>query len=187
MPTYVIVTGLPASGKTTLAIALSRELGFEHLDKDTFLEELLDSGANLTPERRGELSRLADAKLRELAGSLEFAVLSSWWKHPHSSGNSGADIAWLRQEGTHVVEVYCNCSAAIAAERFVSRRRHPGHFDALRTKQELLTQFSQAERLGPVFPQQALICNTEQELSVGPITELASKVRHRIGATNLDD
>jgi adenylate kinase family enzyme len=47
MPTYVIVTGLPASGKTTLAIALSSELGFEHLDKDAFLEALFDRDKNL--------------------------------------------------------------------------------------------------------------------------------------------
>jgi predicted kinase len=172
MPTYVIVTGLPASGKTTLAIALSGERGFEHLDKDTFLEELLDREKNLTPERRGELSRLADAKFCEHAGSLGFAVLSSWWKHPLSSQNSGTDVAWLRREGTQVVEIYCNCPVAIAAERFVSRRRHPGHFDSLRTKHELLRQFSETERLGPVFPQQALLCNTERELSTSTVAEL---------------
>jgi hypothetical protein len=127
---------------------------------------------SLTPERRGELSRLADIKFCELAGFLGFAVLSSWWKHPLSSQNAGTDVAWLRREGMQVVEVYCNCPVAIAAERFVSRHRHPGHIDSLRTKHALLPQLSEAERVGPVFPQQALICDTERELSTSAVAEL---------------
>jgi predicted kinase len=38
MTTLVVVSGLPASGQTTLARALAAALGMVHLDKDAFLE-----------------------------------------------------------------------------------------------------------------------------------------------------
>jgi adenylate kinase family enzyme len=40
MSIFIIVTGLPASGKTTLAKELARRLLVPHMDKDTFLENL---------------------------------------------------------------------------------------------------------------------------------------------------
>jgi hypothetical protein len=38
-----------------------------------------------------------------------------------------------------VVEVFCRCEKAIASDRYRSRAgtRHAGHFDAVRTRQEL--------------------------------------------------
>lgn len=43
-PTLVLLAGLPGAGKTTLALALSRALGWPVVDKDSFKSPLLDLG-----------------------------------------------------------------------------------------------------------------------------------------------
>lgn len=179
MPTYVVVTGIPASGKTTVAARLAAALGAPHLDKDTFLDELLCRAERVSPVRRRELSREADRVLHEKASRQSFAVLSSWWKHPRSESNSGTDISWLTAAGTHAIEVYCMCPAVVAVERFQTRRRHPGHLDSLHTREGLLAQFTQAQALGPLFSAQAMACNTAAPVPEHEIAGLVSSIRQR--------
>ncbi|MDE4063909.1 AAA family ATPase [Phaeobacter gallaeciensis] len=56
MKSGVIVTGLPASGKTTIAREISKCLGFVFLDKDDFLEELYERHGVLSWEDRKNLA-----------------------------------------------------------------------------------------------------------------------------------
>ena len=56
-PGCVIVSGLPASGRTTLAWALADLTGLALIDKDAILEELyrpVDRGRNRPRGRRGD-------------------------------------------------------------------------------------------------------------------------------------
>ena len=187
MPFYVVVTGIPASGKTTLAAELARGLRFDHLDKDTFLDELLAREGTITAGRRHELSRSADAMLREQAAAKSFAVLSSWWRHPASREDSGTDTGWLRQEGTQVIEIRCACPADIAVGRFSARRRHSGHLDALRTRQSLLIQLTEAERHGPLFPGPVLTCDTGSPVPAEVLAELVASIRVRLATRTIPD
>jgi hypothetical protein len=57
---YIVVTGLPASGKTTLGRQLASRLGVDFFDKDDYLEALFGSQA-ATEENRQMLSRQSDA------------------------------------------------------------------------------------------------------------------------------
>jgi predicted kinase len=45
-PTFVMMAGLPGAGKTTIAYALARELGWQVIDKDMYRETLLKQGVD---------------------------------------------------------------------------------------------------------------------------------------------
>jgi shikimate kinase len=150
MDGFVVVTGLPASGKSTLAKALSANLSIPLIDKDAFLEALFENQQAQNLKTRGTLSRLADDGFRTNACSVKSAILVSWWKHPHSHGGSGTPTEWLAGlPGSHT-EVHCKCSPTLAAQRFLARKRHPGHFDQRWTYPELLDSFEQQALLGPL-------------------------------------
>ncbi|MBA2948771.1 AAA family ATPase [Streptomyces himalayensis] len=119
---FVIVSGLPASGKTTLALGISTRLGLPVVDKDTILEALYDSLGIGDGVWRQRLSRAADEVLFALAAEAGQAVLVNWWHHDTAP-------ARLRGLGARLVEVYCDCDPGLAAQRFRARRRHPGHLD----------------------------------------------------------
>lgn len=180
MTTFIVVSGLPASGKTTLARALATELGLIHLDKDAFLEPLLGQGWVSGPAERAALSRRADADFQERALRLPAAVLSSWWRHPKSPRESGTSITWLSAHGRNVIEVHCECPASEAVRRFLARKRHPGHLDTLRNPEGLLAQFQEAEALGPLLPGQAIVISTASRTASEALAALVRQVRKRV-------
>jgi predicted kinase len=180
MTTLVVVSGLPASGKTTLARALAAALGMVHLDKDAFLEPLLAGGRVSGPAERAALSRRADADFQAQALRLPSVVLSSWWRHPRSARESGTSIGWLSAPGQNVVEVHCHCPAPEAVRRFLARERHPGHLDALRSPEGLLAQFQEAEALGPLLPDQAIVFSTASPTASEALAALVKQVRQRV-------
>lgn len=180
--TFVIVSGLPASGKTTLARALANALGCSHLDKDVFLEALLDGATVPAPDTRAALSRRADAAFQQEAVRWPSAVLSSWWRHPNSPSESGTPVPWLLDSGRRIIEVHCRCPAAEAVDRFRARKRHPGHLDALRSPEALRAQFRQAEALGPLLPGQAILFDTDRPATDERVRRLAREILRRLEA-----
>jgi glucokinase len=176
MPQYLVVSGLPASGKTTIATALAEELALPHLDKDNFLEALFDSSSEpQTMARRTALSRKADEDFRRIAERANVAVLSSWWRHPLVQSASGTDSSWLMNPGVSLLEVHCALAPKSALERFFQRRRHPGHMDAQRDSLHLLAQFETISNLGPLFPDRAIVLPTERATSGDTIRALAER------------
>ena len=123
-----MITGLPASGKTTLARLLGKELGFTVIDKDDFLEVLLGPVREFDAEFRFKCSREADRQFEEAARAAWDVILVSHWQGPDEHRESGTPSAWLREFDT-VIEIVCQCSVATALQRFRSRNRHPGHGD----------------------------------------------------------
>lgn len=79
MPSFIVMSGLPASGKTSLDTAIAAALGVPHLDKDAFLEALFDGvhDARFTLALRARLSREADAAFQQAAIAADCAVLTS--------------------------------------------------------------------------------------------------------------
>ena len=176
MKTTIIVSGIPASGKTTLAIAMALELGFEHLDKDVFLEGHFNDLCEFPSARRNELSRAADLEFKTLAMTKDRVVLSSWWRHPQSALASGTSFDRLIEPDDCVVELHCQCASSLAVERFLARQRHPGHLDALRRAPVLLKQFSEAAALGPLLRGRAIFCGTSKPLTPADVCALAAQV-----------
>jgi hypothetical protein len=150
MPNYVIVTGIPASGKSTVGRTLAQALELPLLDKDEFLESIFRRAGVGNEEWRRKLSREADCELRRQAERSSGAVLCSWWKHPRSEVESGTPSEWLSSLQGRLIEVHCRCSAATAARRYASRTRHPGHLDGFRSEEELRASFTVQASFGPL-------------------------------------
>ena len=67
----VLVSGLPASGKSTVARATADVLGIPFVDKDDLLEAMFRADHTVDPSERRLLSRRADELLQDRATSLE--------------------------------------------------------------------------------------------------------------------
>jgi hypothetical protein len=143
------------------------------LDKDEILEELFDTLGIGNSVWRSNLSRAADEALRTQACALPSAVLTSWWRHPRSSAESGTPTDWLSSLPGELVELHCVCSPSVAANRFFARKRHVGHLDSQRTHAALYASFEQLATLGPLAIGRVVQVSTE---TVPQIAEVLDKM-----------
>ena len=157
MTRFVVVSGLPASGKTTLGRALAAAWALPFIDKDEILEPLFEregtggtSGIGGTRDApwRQRLSQAADAAFARQAQASGGAVLASWWRHPLSSAATGTPTEWLRRLPGSTMELHCECSAATAVARFMARVRHPGHLGGRWSAGDLLAHFERQAAFG---------------------------------------
>jgi len=147
---FLVLSGLPGSGKTSLGRSLACALDLPVLDKDEILVGLFDSLGVGDSDWRNRLSRAADEVLRRLAMQLSGAVLASFWRHPRSMSESGTSISWLSALPSPVVEVHCDCPPETAAQRFLARQRHVGHLDGQKRASEVVASFTRLAALGPL-------------------------------------
>jgi predicted kinase len=113
----VLVTGPPASGKTTLAVPLAATLGLPLIGKDLIKEALFDALGTGDRAWSRRLGRTSYEVLYAVAGALPAAVLDA---------NLGPEaIPRLHALDAHLIEVFCRCPAAEVERRFASRAPHP--------------------------------------------------------------
>lgn len=130
---FVVVSGPPASGKSTLAPQVASALGLPLVAKDTIKDALMSVLGAPDVEASRQLGRAAvQAMLAVAAQSPIGAVIESNFYRSVAA----AELANLPG---HVVEVFCRCTPDVAWNRFRSRAgtRHAGHFDHERTTDEL--------------------------------------------------
>jgi predicted kinase len=130
--TYVVISGSPGSGKTTLARQVAQTLGLPLIAKDTIKEALMTVIDVPDVDASRKLGKAAVAALYAVAAEAGHGVLESAW-HRHQAVN---DLAALPGA---VVEVFCRCDQDLAHARYVSRSatRVAGHFDGDRLPAEL--------------------------------------------------
>ncbi len=120
----IVVSGIPASGKTTLARSLGERLGMPLISKDTIKEALFDALGSGDLERSRELGRAAHAVMYALAAEQRPVILESFFW----SGVAEPDLVGL---GCPLIQVWCDCPVDVALARYRHRMieggRHPGH------------------------------------------------------------
>jgi predicted kinase len=132
-PVLVVVTGPPASGKTSAAETLAERLQLAVLSKDVFKETLYEEfGAGEDLEER--IERAALALLFAVAGIQLDAGVSLLLE---SNFDTRLDVAHFRrlsdQHGVRLVQVHIGGDTERLVEKFARRAassdRHPGHGD----------------------------------------------------------
>lgn len=134
----IVVTGLPASGKTTVGKKVAQALAIPLIDKDDYLEALYEERGIGDTAWRQALSRESDQLFQQASVAKKAAVLVSHWRPPNLETQSGTPTDWLSQSFDQIVELFCECPAEEAARRFANRKRHAGHLDHLKSFDQLL-------------------------------------------------
>lgn len=142
-----IILGSPASGKTTVAQRLSSDLDLPCLCKDDVKEalfEALGSGDRAWSRRLSDASFAALVRLaRAQLAAGRSCIVEGNWRAAHARTLGGVLAAY----GARAAQIWCRAEPQEIVRRFTSRRRHPGHLDALLAHGEL----DAAARAPPLF------------------------------------
>ena len=136
VPTLIIVSGLPATGKSTLARHLATHFALPLMTKDMMKETLYDvlGYADLSHSRRlGQACMLLLYQFAEAVLRTEHSCVIEGTFHP---ALSLPDLLRLQQHCPFVpLEIRCLAEPSVLVERWKRRRasgeRHPGHLEHL--------------------------------------------------------
>lgn len=126
----VIITGLPGTGKTTLARDMARRRGMPLICKDTVKEPLMDAlGADSCRSR--ELSNISFAVMFSLARELLALGDSLILEGNFRAGEHETTLlAALPPDSPNIIQVLCRADEDERRARILNRTRHAGHGDA---------------------------------------------------------
>jgi hypothetical protein len=161
MTSLVLVTGPPASGKTTLAVPLARLLDLPLLSKDVIKEALFDGHGDLDWSRR--LGAASFAVMLALLRQVPAAVAEA----PFAPA-VGAELLAICPRP---IEVFCRCPGPEVMRRYLARAgtRHPGHLDH-EMAAEIRARLER--RPGPLGLGGPLLeVDTSREVDVGAVAE----------------
>ncbi len=136
IPLLIIVTGLPCTGKTTIARKLAAELGLLLLSKDDIKERLFDSLGWSDREWSKKLSLATMALLFYLIELELQAGHSLIAEAPFYPTDHAESLNRMRQKATfQPLVIECAADGKLLLQRFIRRseagERHPGFVDSL--------------------------------------------------------
>jgi predicted kinase len=146
MAKLIIVTGFPATGKTTIASHLAKTLALPLFTKDTYKELLFD---HVGIKDRAWSLKLGKASIEILYRELEECLKTNVSVIVDANFMPARDdirmSALIKLHRPSVVQVLCRAKGDVLVERFSERARqgrHPGHNDWV-TLEELRPLFLQ--------------------------------------------
>lgn len=130
MAKLVVVSGAPASGKTTLARTLGQRLGLVVLEKDALKEALANAvGLPADVAASSRLGSAAYAALFLLAQELLADEVGVVLESNFRRGISETELARVAAVATSVHLVHCTAPEDLIMRRYGARSRHAAHFD----------------------------------------------------------
>ena len=173
-PVLVVVTGMPSSGKTTVAEGLARRLRLPLIAKDEIKESLYDSlgasDASSSALLGGAVYALIFSLARTLLGSgVSVIVEANFFRHQEPQ------FAALPEH--RLVQLHCDAPIATLLERYAARSRHVGHHDAEKIK-ELPGRFESGAHDALRVPGDLVDLDTTQPVD---LDALANRIRELTG------
>ncbi|HZT85341.1 MAG TPA: ATP-binding protein [Gaiellaceae bacterium] len=176
-PLLVVVTGPPASGKTTVARELAARLRLPLVAKDTIKEALFDAlGTGDLDWSQG----LGEATYLAMLGIVEESVAAGADLVVEANFVRGGDVeARLAALPARFAQVHCTAPLEVLLQRYAGRERHPGHVDAERI--EALGLAVEAGRHDPLtLGGETIRLDTTQPLNMAALAD-------RIAGSKLED
>lgn len=126
-PLLVVVTGMPSSGKSSVAGALSRHLRLPLIAKDAIKEPLYDALGTGDVTWSGRIGEAAYALIFSLAATLLASDVSPIVEANFFHGAQESRFDALPEH--RVLQIVCEAPLPVLLERYALRERHPGHHD----------------------------------------------------------
>lgn len=178
-PLLLLITGAPATGKTTLGRQLAERLGLPYLYKDGFKEILFDTLGWKDRDWSRQLGKASMEMLFHVAEALLKAGCSlAMESNFHREMDLPRLLEMIHQNSCQVFQIVCTVSEELFKERWQARAtqrvRHPGHLD-----NELAAEFTSrmpaAEEYELPLPGRVLIVDTTH-LSEADVDRLINQI-----------
>ncbi|HUG66551.1 MAG TPA: AAA family ATPase [Pirellulaceae bacterium] len=179
-PVLILVHGLPGTGKSTIAQAISDQLGFALLQTDAIRSAVIGPSGGLQgfnegqyrPENRLRVYETMHAQAQDLLSHGTSVVLDGTYLAASLRG-AVADLA--KQQPAEFLVVYCRCPEEIARQRISARARSGTSLSE--TRPEFFDQQRQAEE--PDLPEQRSLAVDTSSGTVEPLRSVFEAISNK--------